>query len=360
MVLFLSSNRADLVADDPGLGDLFLNPFIGDSAHHRPIGSGAIFASGDHPSIANWAAPSGFNVNTGSPYGRLAHKVDNTSQRVTIERNPTHEDPYLDIPATNIAYPVTGVTFAGATNNNDSVVVFINSDTGEHCEFRECGPGGTTRLPSNPMLAGSMHRSWVDYHGAMSGKNSGLGHGTFLGDRVGHSAAGVAALFGLLRGADLTGDGPILHVLQMSIPGSTSQASDAGGPQKASKVIVLPATSRDGYASKAEHCNGEIPYGGIMSLPHGFDITTFGFNTLQLKVAAAIRDFGLMMVDTAGACTIRADQAVTAAQATQVRAVLNTLRLHMRLILNSAWDPNNRRKPTGGGTPRAPNGAYDA
>jgi hypothetical protein len=97
-----------------------------------------------------------------------------------------------------------------------------------------------------------------------------------------------------------------------------------------------------------------------MSLPHGFNINTFGFNAMQLKIAAAVRDYGLVMVDSAGGMPLRGDQGITTTQRDQIVNCLNQLKPHMRLILNSAWDPNDRRKPTGGGTPRAPNRAFDA
>lgn len=338
------------------------NPFIAPSAHHRPIGSDADFASGSHPFISNWATVTGMNLNRGSPFGRMFYSVDDDSPRVTIARNPVHENPYRDIPASNIAYPSssTDIQFAGATDNNDSVVVFIHRITGEHCEFRECGPGNTLRTASNPMLAASMHRSWVLQNGNPDvGKSSGLGHGLSDGDRVGHSAAGVAAAFGLVRGWELTSSAPIGHAMQLVVPGSPKGATSAGCAQLAAKTRVLPATSVDAYTNTAGYCTGTIPYGAVLSLPHGFDLGTFsGLNTLQMKIVMAIYHYGLIMVDTGGLVGPRVAQDVTSAQATQIRGALNAMRPHLRLITNSAWDPNNRLKPTGGGTPRAANTAY--
>lgn len=361
-MLLLSGGKAEPIAADTG--DWARNPFIAASAHHRPIGSGAVFASGSHPSIANWADVTGFNINLGSPYGRMVYSVDDFSPRVTIERNPKHENNYRDVPASNIAYPssLSDIVFSGKTDNNDSVVVFIHSGTGEHCEFRECGPGNTLRTWQNPMLAASLRRSWAKTNGnANVGVTSGLGHGLSDDDRVGHSAAGVAAAFGVLQGHELTGTAPIGHVLQFLGPGTPGGADIAGFPQIVSRLKVLPATNVDGYITNTGNGQGTLPYGGVMSLPHGFDLGTFsGLTAMQMKVVMAVYNHGLVLVDTGGGCAVRVSQTVTSSQATAVRAALNAMRPHLRLITNCDWDPSNRLKATGGGTPRAANTANDA
>lgn len=349
-------------APDPDTADWARNPFIAASAHHRPIGSGAVFAGTGTPAATAWETVKGFNVNRGSPYGRMVYSVDASSPRVTIARNPTHEDPYLNVPASNIAYPAAGVQFAGHTDNNDSVVVFIHKSTGEHCEFRECGPGGTLRTASNPMLAGSFRRSWARQNGNPDvGVTSGLGHGLALNDRVGHSAAGVAAAFGVIQGWELTSAGPIGHVLQFLAPGRPDNAKTAGCDQIVSRLRVLPATNVDGYITSPGSGLGPIPYGAVISLPHGFDLGIFsGLNTLQMKIVMAVLNYGLVLVDTGAAVAVRVAHDITDAQVTQIRGALNAMRPHLRLITNCAWDPTDRRKPTGGGTPRAANTAFDA
>ena len=346
----------------PGDGNWARTPFIAASAHHRPIGSGAVFASGSHPFIANWATVTSMNINVGSPFGRTLHEVYADSPRVTIARVPVTENNYFQVPVSNIAYPAEGVVFKGNVQKNDNVVVFIDGTTGEHCEFRECGPGNTTFPPSNPFLAGSFRRSWAKTNGnANVGVTSGLGHGLSDGDRVGHSAGGVAAAFGVTQGWELTSSTPIGHVLQLVVPGTPTGSDNAGSAQLASRLKVLPATNVDGYINNAGNGQGTIPYGGVLSLPHGFDLGTFSsLNTLQMKIVMAVNDYGLLMVDTGGLVGPRVAQDVTGAQATQIRAALNAMRPHLRLITNCAWDPNNRLLPTGGGTPRAANRANDA
>lgn len=338
------------------------NPFIAASAHHRPIGSDAIFASGSHPSVANWATVTSMSLNIGSPYGCMYYPVDDDSPRVTIAQNPVHENKYRDVPASNIAYTPspTDIKFSSGTDKNDSMVTFVHRVTGECCEFRECGPPSALRTASNPMLAGSLRRFWVTVNGNPNvGVTSGLGHGLAAGDRVGHTAAGISFPFGLIRSWELTSPEPIGHVLQLIVPGTPNGAIRAGCAQLASRLKVLPATDVDGHITDAGNGLGTIAYGSVMSLPHGFDLGIFsGLNALQMKIVRAVHDYGMVMLDTGGLVGPRAAQDVTSAQGTQIRGALNAMRPHLRLITNCAWDPSNRLKPTGGGTPRADNTAY--
>ncbi len=364
MMLLRSSNRAGVITPPPPATNLFNNPFIADSAHHRPIGSGAIFADESHPFYDNWVngLPASWgDFNPGSPYGRVVHAVHSvTSPRVTIGVNPQGEDAVMSIPASNIPYPTEGVSFNSNTPNNDSVVVFLETDTGRVHEFRECrAQSGFFAPPGTPMVARSYRPHWAVPSGpADQPITSGLGHGTVVNvNRVGHSASGTSALFGLLRADDLTRPGPIGHVLQTVLPG---RPWNEQYEMALSKQIVLPATFRDTFASDPRFNLGTVPYGGLLSLPHGFNINNRGYNALQLKFAECVRDYGIMAVDHGGNFAIRTDQYIPASTFNTIRPTLRDLKPHLRLILNSAWDPNDRRKPTGGGTPRAANTGYDA
>ena len=57
-----------LAADESA--DWFYNPFSRASAHHRPIGSGAIYAGNDHPAVRDFLKGSALNINVGNkPWG---------------------------------------------------------------------------------------------------------------------------------------------------------------------------------------------------------------------------------------------------------------------------------------------------
>lgn len=368
-MLLPSSARAPLVTPSTGSFDP-TNPFVADSAHHRPIGSGAVFAGPGSAFLDMWNRwPDDWSgINSGiSPYGRYVFIVNSvTSPKVTIEVNTAGENAIRDIPAFNIPHPPE-IIFSDKTPNNDSVVVFIEEDTGRIHEFRECRArldADFRATPSKPMIARSYRPHWAIPNGAANtGLNSGLGHGLAVGEsfRVGHSASGTSALFGTLTGADLDRAGPIGHVLQCVFPsregkppGTTVEEIVLG------KSITLPAVTRDGFCSTPEYCTGPVPYGGVLTLPHGFDLGVFSFNPLQRKFAECVRDYGIMAVDTGGGFAIRGDQTITGTRASQIRTAMGMLKRYLRLVLNGAWDPNDRRKPTGGGTPRATNTAYDA
>lgn len=364
-MLLPSSARAPLVTPPTGVFDP-KNPFVADSAHHRPIGSGAVFAGAGSAFLDMWNLwPSAWGgINPGSPFGRVVHIVNSvTSPKVTINVNTAGEDPVRDIPAFNIPFPPS-ISFNSNTTNNDSVVVLIEEDTGRVHEFRECrAQSGFTATPAAPMLARSYRPHWAMPNGAATTPlNAGLGHGWVVGEasRVGHSASGISALFGLLTGDDLDRPGPIGHVLQSVFPSRVGDDGATAAKIVLGKSIILPAVTRDGFCSSAAYCTGPVPYGSVLSVDHGFNVYNFGFNALQTKFAECIRDYGIIAVDTGGGFKIRADQSVVGTRQTQLTTALGKLKPYLRLILNGAWDPNDRRKPTGGGTPRAVNTGYDA
>ena len=43
---------------------LYLNPFSKNSAHHRPIGTGALYAAGNHPSTISWFKNPGRSISS--------------------------------------------------------------------------------------------------------------------------------------------------------------------------------------------------------------------------------------------------------------------------------------------------------
>lgn len=365
-LILTSSNRAAPITPGPGAFDPN-NPFIADSGHHRPIGSGASFAGAGHAATIAWAnTPTVWgDFNIGSPYGIVWHIVNSSSPRVTINANPDLENKLRNIPAFDIPFPPS-VTFNSGTTGNDSTVAFIEEDTGKVYEFRECrAQSGFVATPSAPMLAGSYRPHFAKP--TAPGNTQllwGMGHGIAIGEsqRVGHLAAGVSAIFGLLVPDDVRRSGPIGHVLQTVLPSHNVPSYPKPYSPLLSTAIQLPATTRDASANNPPDGwhTGPFPYGGTLSLDHGFDIYSRGYSGAGLKVAEAIWQYGIVIVDTGGNFAIRTAQGFTSAELSSMRAALRDLKPHLRLILNGEWDPANRRKPTGGGTPRAPNTGFDA
>ena len=77
------------------------------------------------------------------------------------------------------------------------------------------------------------------------------------------------------------------------------------------------------------------------------------------RLAEAIQDYGIYVVDTGGCGSgaIRADQHVNSGTLAALKRDIPKIYRHVRMVLNN----NVLGSPTaGGGTPRAPNCAFDA
>ena len=314
--------------------DLFLNPFNKDSAHHRPIGCGAVYADANHPATRTWNTRSGIGINVGMPFGMYAAKGDPSDPLQTIKGTGYGLPTELRLP----------VGFdPGAVPGRDSVVSLLTLDN------REVHDLWRFEVRADGFHAG-INRTYAGDE---------LGHPSRLGERLGVSASGVGLLFGALRGAEINTPGRnIQHALQMVIPGT-------GSNSMLSKEIRLPAGSMDNFCrdNPTVNCLGNIPYGGLLALPPeskgGPDLNALGLSEPGLRLAEAIRDYGVYAVDTGGAVAIRADQHVSPEVRRQlVSSDLPKIYRHMRLVLNSAWTPG--QQAVGGGGQLAPNCAFDA
>jgi hypothetical protein len=184
---------------------------------------------------------------------------------------------------------------------------------------------------------------------------TGLGHGTRPGDRVGTSASGVAALFGVLRGDEINNPAKkVEHALQMILPAKPGQCA-----MMMSRQVVLPAVSGDGFMYDGGNNQGSIPYGALMALPPtgkgGPDINKLGLSARGRRIAEAARDYGIYAVDVGACPAIRADQHVQ--NTGELTAALSKIYPYIRMVMN-----NNvlGSSTAGGGSGLAPNCANDA
>jgi hypothetical protein len=186
----------------------------------------------------------------------------------------------------------------------------------------------------------------------------GLGHGTRMGDRLGTSASGVAALFGVLRGHEINTPGhKVQHALQIALP--RKHIPRARCNIMLSREILLPAVSRDSSALQAGQNTGNIPYGALLALPPSVTIAGLGLSEPGRRLAEAIQDYGIYVVDGGGCqnAAIRADQHINGSTLALLKRDIPKIHRHIRMVLNN----NVLGSPTaGGGTPRAPNCAFDA
>lgn len=323
---------------------LLLNPFNRHSAHHHPIGSEAHYASTDDPATLSWLSGSTLAINVGAPWGVSVGQTDSSDSLMMVKAKAVGQARISGLPV-KLRLPRNGFETKIATGNlgnTDGVVVLYDYESGQVAQLRQYNW-------NNGSPTAGQYRRW---------DIKGLGHGTEIGDRVGTSASGVAALFGLLRGFEMNAPGrPIQHALQVGLPGKHIAGRTCN--IMLSRDIVLPATSRDGSALSEANNTGSIPYGALLALPPNVDLVGLGLSEPGLRLAEAIRDYGIYVVDTAG-CengAIRADQFISDEVLTQLRTDIPKIYPYIRMITNNNALEND---VAGGGRARAPNCAFDA
>jgi hypothetical protein len=320
----------------PGKTNLFKNPFNKNSAQHRPIGTGAIYASDTDPATQDWLGASGFNINVGASFGALIFEASPSDTYVTIGCDTTWRKHCSGTPVTlRLA-----ANLQGATDSDAAANVYDDSTGTLHEFYRFYTTNGYTAA----------------IHLSMPIRD--LGH-TPVGQNIrsGVTASGMSIFTGLLRGHEVNTSGyKIQHTLNFSVPGGPGKCA----PAMSSQTVVWPASSKDGYCSDREYCTGHIPYGALLAIPPvskgGPDLNTLGLSEPGLRVAEALRDYGMYLYDTARCVTMRTDQFVTSGVASQLKADLARVYKYIRMILN-----NDGRQPvSGGGDALAPNCAFDA
>jgi hypothetical protein len=323
--------------------DPFLNPFSKKSAHHRPIGTGAQYAAAGHGSTQSWLSNKNrtFNINPGAPWGVSVASTDASDPLRTVGAGSAKCTSIQGLPKT-IRMPREGfITPIKMTSNGctDGVVVLYDKVQRVPHQLRQYNWNG-----GRPVAG--QYKTW---------SMMGLGHGTRRGERVGTSASGVAALFGVLRGDEINNPAKkVEHALQMILPRTRSHCA-----MMLSRQVVLPATDGDSSMNSAGNNLGNIPYGALMALPPpakgGPDLGKLGLSARGRRLAEAVRDYGIYAVDGGGCVALRADQYVK--NTGELTAALRAIYPHIRMVLNN----NVLGGPTaGGGAGLAPNCANDA
>lgn len=302
--------------------DTFANPFSAASAHHRPIGSGAVFADARHPTTLT-LLKSGFgNINVDNGWGTNLYQSAPVDPLTTV--GPAGD---------NKGLPVTLRVPVGADNSdkNDSTVVIVDEAGIAHSFYQWRWNNGkpTARI----------HKTW---------DTKGPGHGE---SRLGTSASGVAGMFGLLRGNEVNTPGyRIEHALQM--------AMDAKGRcgMMLKNQVVWPAVSTDGFCKDPRYCRGTIPYGALLALPPTVDIGSLKLSEPGQRLAAALRDYGVYVIDNSRCPTIRGDQHINNGVRLAMIKDMRKLYPLLRMVLNNAAG----QTASGGGVPIAENCAFDS
>lgn len=348
-MLILSRSRANALLP---AADYFNRPYAHTgSAYYRPIGDGAIYSAEGSPETLSIREMCSIGLNAGStcfPYGRPIYRVDSNSPRITVNRSTGYDDTYQGVPVSDVPFPAEGVSVLTPGHaGDDATLCFIDVDTGLIHTWRGCEPVGSGP-PYHAINAGSYLTHWALPNGNLNvGKTAGTGHGLAFGDRVSQGAAGIGFPCGAVRGDELAGTDPIQHVFQISLPrGLSTHCANILSRNK-----VLPAIAVDGGATQSGNNLGFVDYGRIITVRDSLDLTQFGFTGLRMRLARAVQTYGILPLDGAAGAKSRGDQNVTATQKSDYVAVLTALRPFLVLVMNCAYDPNDRNKPAGGGTP---------
>lgn len=362
-------------ADDPRSADWFYNPFSADSAHHRPIGTGAKYADARHPAVVDFLAGHSFNINVGNrPWGCGVWEAKPDDPVFTVAFGGIDDGAQADEFPVKCRLPLAMAMEQrrNAGGNFDGVLVAYDRATDTIHHFRQFNWNTDRPTAAAKPTAGS-HKTW---------SIRGTGHAAKLGERIGTSASGVAAMFGILRGWEVRATGhPIGHALQLVVPRTKPVGSL---PIMLGREVWWPAVSMDGSGyTNPLHNTGHVPYGSLWALPPvdkaGPDLGTLGLSEKGRRLAECIRDYGIYVVDGGGATALRADQEVDDELAKELKAESAKFYHYLRLVENSvpaagkvvfrpgdtATKPTGSANlqiipgsfPAGGGTPLAPNTA---
>lgn len=326
--------------------DLFKNPFNRTSAHHRPIGSGAVYAADDHPATRNWLRSDHLNLNVGNPSGTSVLEVSPVNPWIVVS-GAANCDRIVGMPVT-IRLPARGFI----TNNtrpdggcaDNEVVIFDRGlpgvNDGTVHQLRQYNWNGGRPVAQR-------HDTW---------NIRGRGHETVPGRRLGPAASGVAGLFGVLRGHEINTPGyPIAHALHIGVP----RKAGTGCNVMLGRVAVLPATTMDSSYNSPGYNTGKIPYGALLAIKPNVNLNNLGLTEYGLRLARAAQNYGMYVLNGGGcdAPAIDADQHVSFDVKWQLRSDIRKIYPHLRMVLNN----DVLGSPvTGGGTPRAANCAFDA
>jgi hypothetical protein len=378
LLTYIAWNGTNSQGADPRSADWFYNPFSKDSTHHRPIGTGAQYAAANHPAVVDFLTGTAFNINPGNrPWGCGVWEAKPDDPLFTVAYGGRDDGGRSgEFPVRcRLPLDLEMVQARNSGGNFDGVLVVYDraADTIHH--FRQFNWNTDKPTPAAQPTAGS-HKTW---------SIRGPAHAEKLGDRIGTSASGVAAMFGILRGWEVKAPGhPIGHALQLVVP----RTQKLGNMEiMLAREVWWPAVSMDGSAyTNPRHNTGHVPYGSLWALPPiakgGPDLAKLGLSEKGRRLAECIRDYGLYVVDGGGATAIRADQDFEPELIKELKAESAKFYRFIRLVENSVPDagkvvfkvgdsatqpsggPSRQILaggfPAGGGRPLAPNTAIDA
>jgi hypothetical protein len=169
-------------------------------------------------------------------------------------------------------------------NNRNNVTSVYDQTTGKLKEYN-----GTCRnVVGGPVTASDAYSGADPGQPDMRIKGPGL-YG-------GHGGTTMSGLGGTIRKGELSGSTPIRHALKMTVQGGHYLYETNPGWR-------WPATQADGYAynqNDSQHYRGKNPkykIGSLLAIPPSVDISTFQLSEPVYKIAWALQNYGVYVVD---------------------------------------------------------------
>ena len=327
--------------------NLFLNPCSAATATKRPIGSNATYGGSTHTMTLSWlrsgnaAGMLALNATT-SGWGAGFWDCSSTTGTVSVTvraRTDASASTKSRLPITIRVPNGFNASDYGPEGRDNTILLYDGTNFRDFWKIRAVTENSIYEVGAFPGA-----------HAA-----GGQGHG---GNPRSTSASGLWHEGMTIRGHEWNNasTGKCEHMLGI---GLGSKSTHAVGPQ-IGPSFVWPATSGDN--SMAQN-TGTIPYGTIFAIPSpakgGPDPSTLSLGTdtsLKARLYWQMRNYGWVVCDQSNNPSLRCDQTLTEANRSALQTAARALYPYMRPITNVGTSGSN---PIGGGTPVAPNCAFN-
>ena len=327
--------------------NLFLNPCSAATATKRPIGSNATYRAVGHAYTVSWlkggnaAGMLALNAAT-SGWGAGFFDCSSTSGTTSVTvraRSDASDSTKARLPITTRVPTGFNASVYGPEGRDNTVLLYDGTNFRDFWKIRAVTENSIYEVGAFPGA-----------HAA-----GGQGHG---GSPRSTSASGIWHEGMTIRGHEWNNaaTGKCEHMLGIALG---SKATHAVGPQ-IGPSFVWPATSGDN--SMAAN-TGTIPYGTIFAIPppskggpDPADLSLGAATSLKARLYWQMRNYGWVVCDQSNNPSLRCDQVLTEANRAALQTAARALYPYMRPIENVGTSGSN---PIGGGTPVAPNCAFN-
>lgn len=337
------------VASAPAVAALAARPFNDGSGFNIPMGTGAVYSK---PAV--FSSYTAGTIADDNVFSNQAHIATGAEPVANFTWSGSLSGVGLPF---SVHFPATGFPTFETVTQYDCVATVITPDGLIHDIYRI-----DTR---NGARLAAIHRTHP---------LTGLGHGTGTGweRRVGASAAGNVVFAGTVRKTEFETDGQVIgHAHHIAVPF-----------EWLNRQFQAPAVCHDGF-SATNNPAAPLKMGARLAFrPADTSAITAEINALAisasfkdtlLRYSAAFRDYGLIVTDSAGQGSFRADGVLNASRKATFVSFMRTIMWRYLYLVTNAVDNANAtvsgtaqapvisgsagtmRIPIGGGTPIAPN-----